>query len=68
MQVSGHVLVVYNMGTTDHRVSDTSTFVNDNTYHVIRFRRSEANSTLQVDERPPVLKTPTGELNKREFS
>ncbi|XP_031785413.1 neurexin-1 isoform X3 [Nasonia vitripennis] len=48
--VEGNVLAVYNMGTSDHPIGEIGVKVNDNQYHVIRFTRSGANSTLQVDD------------------
>ncbi|XP_058809693.1 neurexin-3-like [Phymastichus coffea] len=48
--VEGNVFAVYNMGTNDHPIGEIGVKVNDNQYHVIRFTRSGANSTLQVDD------------------
>ncbi|XP_023287827.1 neurexin-3, partial [Orussus abietinus] len=48
--VEGNVFAVYNMGTNDHPIGEVGVKVNDNQYHVIRFTRSGANSTLQVDD------------------
>ncbi|XP_051160690.1 neurexin-1 [Leptopilina boulardi] len=48
--VEGNVFAVYNMGTNDHPLGEVGIKVNDNQYHVIRFTRSGANSTLQVDD------------------
>jgi len=42
--------MVYNMGTNDHPIGEVGVKVNDNQYHVIRFTRSGANSTLQIDD------------------
>lgn len=44
------MFAVYNMGTNDHPLGEVGIKVNDNQYHVIRFTRSGANSTLQVDD------------------
>ena len=49
-QVEGSVVVVYNMGLLDVPITQTFRRVNDGKYHVIRFTRSLANCTLQVDE------------------
>lgn len=49
-QVEGNIFAVYNMGTNDHPIGEISVKVNDNQYHVIRFTRSGANSTLQIDD------------------
>jgi len=42
--------MVYNMGTNDHPIGEVGVKVNDNQYHVVRFTRSGANSTLQIDD------------------
>ena len=60
MQVDGSVFVVYNVGLTDHTISDPYVKVNDGTYHVIRFMRSGANATLRIDDLPQQTKIPTG--------
>jgi hypothetical protein len=38
------------MGTNDHPIGEIGVKVNDNAYHVVRFTRSGANSTIQVDD------------------
>ncbi|XP_023246980.1 neurexin-1 isoform X2 [Copidosoma floridanum] len=48
--VEGNVFAVYNIGSNDHPIDEIGMKVNDNQYHVIRFTRSGANSTLQVDD------------------
>ncbi|KAK3926655.1 Neurexin-3, partial [Frankliniella fusca] len=48
--VEGNMFMVYNMGTSDHPIGDISVRVNDNQYHVVRFTRSGANSTIQIDD------------------
>ena len=48
--VEGNVFAVYNMGTNDHPIGEAGVKVNDNQYHVVRFTRTGANSTLQVDD------------------
>ncbi|XP_046687748.1 neurexin-3-like isoform X2 [Homalodisca vitripennis] len=48
--VDGNIYMVYNMGTNDHPIGENSVKVSDNTYHVVRFTRSGANSTIQVDD------------------
>ncbi|XP_065332966.1 neurexin 1 isoform X3 [Cloeon dipterum] len=48
--VEGNVFMVYNMGTNDHPIGEVGVKVNDNQYHVVRFTRSGANSTLQIDD------------------
>lgn len=42
--------MVYNLGTHDHPIGEISLKVNDNAYHVVRFKRSGSNATLQVDD------------------
>ncbi|GLV43351.1 Neurexin 1 [Carabus blaptoides fortunei] len=58
--VEGNVFMVYNMGTNDHPLGEISVKVNDNVYHVVRFRRSGANSTLQIDDFNVQTNHPTG--------
>uniref|UniRef100_T1J5X7 Uncharacterized protein n=1 Tax=Strigamia maritima TaxID=126957 RepID=T1J5X7_STRMM len=48
--VDGNIIMVYNMGTEDHPIGEMATKVNDGQYHVIRFTRSGANSTFQLDD------------------
>lgn len=54
--------MVYNMGTNDHPLGEISVKVNDNAYHVVRFRRSGANSTLQIDDFNVQTNHPTGSI------
>lgn len=54
--------MVYNLGTDDHPLGEISIKVNDNTYHVVRFKRSGANSTLQVDDYNVQFNYPPGKL------
>lgn len=42
--------MVYNMGTQDQPIGEIGSKVNDNAYHIIRFTRNGANSTLQLDD------------------
>ncbi|ESO02328.1 hypothetical protein HELRODRAFT_65329, partial [Helobdella robusta] len=65
-QRNGYIFVVYNLGTADHSIGDTSNVVNDDKYHVIRFNRVGPNSTLQVDNRPIVTKYPTGDYSNED--
>ena len=58
--MEGNLFVVYNMGTEDHPVGELMKKVNDGRYHVIRFLRQGANSTLQVDDEPVRSKVVTG--------
>ena len=48
------------MGSKDITVGDIATKVNDGKYHVVRFSRSGANSTLQIDDNPPQERFPLG--------
>ena len=59
-QVGGNILIVYNMGSLNHPVGDMFAKMNDGQYHVVRFRRSGPNATLQVDDRAPQTKNPIG--------
>ncbi|XP_071453531.1 neurexin 1-like, partial [Hetaerina americana] len=58
--IEGNIFVVYNMGTNDHPIGETAVKVNDNAYHVVRFTRIGANSTLQLDNLPIQSHFPTG--------
>ncbi|XP_063235605.1 neurexin 1 isoform X2 [Bacillus rossius redtenbacheri] len=58
--VEGNIFMVYNMGTNDHPIGEISVKVNDNAYHVVRFTRSGANSTIQVDDYNVQTNHPTG--------
>ncbi|KFM82907.1 Neurexin-3-alpha, partial [Stegodyphus mimosarum] len=58
--VDGNVYMLYNMGTEDHPIGEHSVHVNDGQYHVVRFTRSGANSTIQVDDHNVQVKHPPG--------
>ncbi|XP_067682449.1 neurexin 1-like isoform X4 [Haliotis asinina] len=58
--VNGNVFVVYNMGTTDHPIGELFESVNDGKYHIVRFTRNGANSTIQVDNAMMQTKNPRG--------
>jgi hypothetical protein len=64
LKVDGNILVVYNMGTTDHPIGELFHKVNDGKYHVIRFTREGPNATIQVDNLPMRRKNPTGQSNR----
>ena len=49
------------MGSKDITVGDIAAKVNDGKYHVVRFSRSGANSTLQIDDNTPQEHFPLGE-------
>ena len=44
------MFAVYNIGTEDHSLGEMAVKVNDGQHHVVRFTRSSANATLQVDD------------------
>ena len=54
--------MVYNMGTNDHPIGEIGVKVNDNAYHVIKFTRSGANSTIQIDDYNVQTNHPSGML------
>lgn len=60
-QESGNIAVVFNVGTDDINIEETSKFVNDGKYHIVKFTRSGGNATLQVDDLPVIERYPTGE-------
>lgn len=60
-QEKGNVAVVFNVGTDDINIEETSKFVNDGKYHIVKFTRSGGNATLQVDDLPVIERYPTGE-------
>ncbi|XP_055525432.1 neurexin-1b isoform X3 [Wyeomyia smithii] len=48
--VEGNVFIVYNVGSHDLPLGEIGVKVNDNNYHIVRFTRSGANATLQIDD------------------
>jgi neurexin len=60
VQVSGHVLVTYNVGMQNLTISETLKSLNDGEFHVVRFTRYGPNATLQVDDLPAQTRNPTG--------
>lgn len=56
--------MVYNLGTIDHPLGEISVKVNDNAYHVVRFKRSGSNSTLQIDDYNVQFSYPAGKTQK----
>lgn len=50
----------YNLGSKDITVGDITTKVNDGRYHVVRFTRTDTNSSLQIDDNPVQAKNPIG--------
>ncbi|CAG09464.1 unnamed protein product [Tetraodon nigroviridis] len=59
-QEKGNIAVVFNVGTDDINIEETSKFVNDGKYHIVKFTRSGGNATLQVDDLPVIERYPTG--------
>ncbi len=49
-KVGGCLFVAYNLGMRDITVGDKNVRINDGSYHVVRFERIGANSTLQIDD------------------
>ncbi|XP_061563765.1 neurexin 1a isoform X9 [Cololabis saira] len=56
----GNIRVVFNVGTDDINIEESSKFVNDGKYHIIRFTRSGGNATLQLDDLPVIERYPSG--------
>ncbi|XP_061766436.1 neurexin 1a isoform X20 [Nerophis ophidion] len=56
----GNIAVVFNVGTDDINIEETSKFVNDGKYHIVKFTRSGGNATLQLDDLPVIERYPTG--------
>ena len=62
IQVQGNIFVVYNMGQSEIPVGEVYHKLNDGKNHVIRFTRSGANATLQVDKWDRTTKVPVGNV------
>ncbi|KPP60367.1 hypothetical protein Z043_121642 [Scleropages formosus] len=60
LEEKGNIGVVFNVGTDDINIEETTKFVNDGKYHIVRFTRSGGNATLQVDDLPVIERYPTG--------
>ncbi|XP_054653898.1 neurexin-1a-like isoform X16 [Dunckerocampus dactyliophorus] len=56
----GKIAVVFNVGTDDINIEETSKFVNDGKYHIVKFTRSGGNATLQLDDLPVIERYPIG--------
>ena len=52
--------MIYNMGSEAHLLSDLKNRLNDGKYHVIRYERSGANASIQIDDQPLITVTPVG--------
>lgn len=59
-QDKGNIRVVFNVGTDDINIEESSKFVNDGKYHVIRFTRSGGNATLRLDDLSVIEHYPSG--------
>uniref|UniRef100_A0A3Q3FWE7 Neurexin-1a-like n=1 Tax=Kryptolebias marmoratus TaxID=37003 RepID=A0A3Q3FWE7_KRYMA len=60
LQLQGNIRVVFNVGTDDINIEESSKFVNDGKYHIVRFTRSGGNATLQLDDLPVIERYPSG--------
>ena len=58
--INGNVVMVYNLGTENHVIGEMNVKVNDDVYHVVRFTRSEQNSTMQIDNHNKINLMPSG--------
>ncbi|GCB63101.1 hypothetical protein scyTo_0000112 [Scyliorhinus torazame] len=56
----GKIRVIFNVGTDDITIEESSGIVNDGKYHIVRFTRSGGNATLQVDNWPVIERYPSG--------
>ncbi|XP_062911931.1 neurexin 1a isoform X17 [Mobula hypostoma] len=56
----GKIRVIFNVGTDDITIEESSGIVNDGKYHIVRFTRSGGNATLQVDNWPIIERYPSG--------
>uniref|UniRef100_A0A3P8NHN3 Neurexin 1 n=1 Tax=Astatotilapia calliptera TaxID=8154 RepID=A0A3P8NHN3_ASTCA len=64
----GNIRVVFNVGTDDINIEESSKFVNDGKYHVIRFTRSGGNATLQLDDLPVIERYPSGNIDNERLA
>ena len=64
--MSGNIFVTYNLGTEDIAIGEMNVRLDDGIYHVVRFTRSGANSTLQVDDNQMQIKEVQGERTRAE--
>ncbi|XP_014824005.1 PREDICTED: neurexin-1a-beta-like [Poecilia mexicana] len=67
-QEKGNIAVVFNVGTDDINIEETSKFVNDGKYHIVKFTRSGGNATLQVDDLPVIERYPTGNIDNERLA
>ncbi|KAG8009212.1 Neurexin-1a [Nibea albiflora] len=64
----GNIRVVFNVGTDDINIEESSKFVNDGKYHIIRFTRSGGNATLQLDDLPVIERYPSGNIDNERLA
>uniref|UniRef100_A0A8D2ZS97 Neurexin 1a n=1 Tax=Scophthalmus maximus TaxID=52904 RepID=A0A8D2ZS97_SCOMX len=64
----GNIKVVFNVGTDDIHIEESSKFVNDGKYHIIRFTRSGGNATLQLDDLPVIERYPSGNIDNERLA
>ncbi|KAM7381428.1 hypothetical protein PAMA_012319 [Pampus argenteus] len=65
---NGNIRVVFNVGTDDINIEESSKFVNDGKYHIIRFTRSGGNATLQLDDLPVIERYPSGNIDNERLA
>ncbi|KAM9727374.1 neurexin-1a-like isoform 12-T12 [Menidia menidia] len=65
---NGNIAVVFNVGTDDINIEETSKFVNDGKYHIVKFTRSGGNATLQVDDLPVIERYPAGNIDNERLA
>ncbi|XP_078090571.1 neurexin 3a isoform X44 [Mustelus asterias] len=64
----GKISVVFNVGTDDIVIKETSNVVNDGNYHLVRFTRNGGNATLQVDNWAINEFYPTGNIDNERLA
>ncbi|KAM9715981.1 neurexin 1a isoform 4-T4 [Menidia menidia] len=64
----GNIRVVFNVGTDDINIEESTKFVNDGKYHIIRFTRSGGNATLQLDDLPVIERYPSGNIDNERLA
>uniref|UniRef100_A0A8C6U3V9 Neurexin 1a n=1 Tax=Neogobius melanostomus TaxID=47308 RepID=A0A8C6U3V9_9GOBI len=64
----GNIRVVFNVGTDDINIEESSKFVNDGKYHIVRFTRSGGNATLQLDDLPVIERYPSGNIDNERLA
>ncbi|GCC29339.1 hypothetical protein chiPu_0007779 [Chiloscyllium punctatum] len=64
----GKISVVFNVGTDDIVIKESSNVVNDGNYHLVRFTRNGGNATLQVDNWAVNEFYPTGNIDNERLA